>query len=337
MLKKYECEDVDMLINIVDGIYKETMSLRDLEKSNQSDSQDYKSVFEELKSSMVIRDNILARVATSGEKCHEIVEYLKSKKEYQDSIFSQIEIPVFFLEGNYLTEQDLVFAQIINYLSKIEIEDPKLSFKYVAERLNIPEQVIEKLMDITTHQLSLQLFLSSDIYNVYLALIERMLSNITSEGLRKEIIDRKYETVFLSPLENGGLMENGFVVNVNPYLLSDNIIKAYPKEVGLSNQIKEGYIIHNVKKKIVLLSSFNDYTLTDSKVMSEALLTQILIRSYLVLASKQTLAKIIPIINIIIAELQASESKSIVAQMLMDTLRQLSVDKTIPQIVSFGR
>lgn len=337
MLQRYEYEDVDMLVNIVSSIYKDVERLCDLELSNQRDSQEYSAIFQEVSRIISVYDSVLKRLTTSGEKCNEIVSYLKTKSEFKNSAFANVEIPILLLGGQDLNAQDMVFGHIINCLSKSFLDNPSFSYLDSAKEFNIPEEVISHAKETAMHQMKLQMYLTSDVHNLFIALNEQMLTSMSSGELKREIIRSKYTIGFLMPNEMSGLFENGFSPNLHPYLISDTIIKVYPKESELSLQTMEVCLSNNMLNTIKSLASEDSISLMDPKNMANALLRQNMIRAFLVVAEGETLNKMTTFITKTIAILQGQDPRSIPAQMLADVLRSLPEDKTIPQIVSFAR
>ena len=114
----------------------------------------------------------------------------------------------------------------------------------------------------------------------------------------------------------------------------------HPVVKEFEDLIKKNILLENAEKRMDEITNYNDLELMNPETLAHVLNAQDLLRSVLILADEETTQAITCTIEDILKsakETNLSINIKLICQILEEVIKRIPEDKTIPQIVSFGR
>ena len=152
-------------------------------------------------------------------------------------------------------------------------------------------------------------------------------------GFRGSIADYRYYIDFEKVHRN----VNSIKVELN---ILNSLIGSNNIERDFEDLIKKNILLENAEKRMDEITNYNDLELMNPETLAHVLNAQDLLRSVLILADEETTQAIISTIEDILKsakETNLSINIKLICQILEEVIKRIPEDKTIPQIVSFGR
>lgn len=339
MLTKTDYEDLNMLINITKSMYHNFQKLCDMEMAGQKDSKELLTLIEEIKRDVLIKNNCFDRITDTPEKCIEVDEYLK-KVMFRNSRYSGIPTTAFVLAINKVEDDDVILGHILNQISKKILDNTDYMVSIHAKMLSSGNNATEDMQNSYAFQYTLQSFLMMDMYNLVLSLNERRINAQDDEIMMESSIKTKYQLIFLILGLSTELLNHDLDIPLNPFLINNtaNIMNKDSSE--MASFIKSTFLVNQAARCFNEIISYSDEQLMDLKAMAYILNVQDTFRAVLILSDNKTEEKIVAEIKKYLTAMKAINGyhNNIIGQgVLKKILVMKEEDKTIPQIVSFGR
>ena len=340
MLNKSDYNDITMLINISSSICRNFQELCQLEIAGKKESQEYQEYLEEVTRDVEYKNTFLNRLTTTPEKCIEVMNYIKKLSRFKNVKYASDYHISFISTTSNLSEDERVLAYLLNQLTKIILDNPQFLMSNIMKNLNLPEILQNQTEVYNAFQFTYQALLIADIYNLFLALNERRINNTQNSFAKQSFIKSKYQYGLLIPYIADSLIKSRFNAEMHPFLISHNARIMHPVVKEFEDLIKKNILLENAEKRMDEITNYNDLELMNPETLAHVLNAQDLLRSVLILADEETTQAITCTIEDILKsakETNLSINIKLICQILEEVIKRIPEDKTIPQIVSFGR
>ena len=224
MLTNTELEDIKMLINIENNIYKTYLELSTTLKRNNDTKK--KELISELKTFTNIEENILNRLINSERKLKEIEKYLKDNNYIDEFVCTETEI--IDKKINQIGFSKLRLAsRIQNFKSKICM--PELDGKIISVKL--------------TKSVLLKSYISNylydkDFFNLITYYLYQELENTNDKNRKDMLIDKIISLIYLDKEQEKNALSNGFNSDEKIILMYDCITTNLGIDKNLVNYYK---------------------------------------------------------------------------------------------------
>lgn len=224
MLTNTELEDIKMLINIENNIYKTYLELSTTLKRNNDTKK--KELISELKTFTNIEENILNRLITSEKKLKEIEKYLKDNNYIDEFVCTETEI--IDKKINQIGFSKLRLAsRIQNFKSKICM--PELDGKIISVK--------------STKSVLLKSYISNylydkDFFNLITYYLYQELENTNDKNRKDMLIDKIISLIYLDKEQEKNALSNGFNSDEKIILMYDCITTNLGIDKNLVNYYK---------------------------------------------------------------------------------------------------
>lgn len=225
MLTNTELEDIKMLINIENNIYKTYLELSTTLKRNNDTKK--KELISELKTLTNIEENILNRLINSERKLKEIEKYLKDNNYIDEFVCTETEI--IDKKINQIGFSKLRLAsRIQNFKSKICM--PELDGKIIS--VKPPKSVLLK------SYISNYLY-DKDFFNLITYYLYRELENTNNKNRKDMLIDKIISLIYLDKEQEKNALSNGFNSDEKIILMYDCITTNLGIDKNLVSEYKK--------------------------------------------------------------------------------------------------
>lgn len=225
MLTNTELEDIKMLINIENNIYKAYLELSTTLKRNNDTKK--KELINELKTLTNIEENILNRLINSERKLKEIEKYLKDNNYIDEFVCTETEI--IDKKINQIGFSKLRLAsRIQNFKSKICM--PELDGKIIS--VKPPKSVLLK------SYISNYLY-DKDFFNLITYYLYRELENTNNKNRKDMLIDKIISLIYLDKEQEKNALSNGFNSDEKIILMYDCITTNLGIDKNLVSEYKK--------------------------------------------------------------------------------------------------
>ena len=339
MLTKVTLEDLNMLINITRSMYRNLKELCNMEIARQKDSKEFFALIEEIKGDILIKNNCFDRITDTPEKCLEVVDYLK-KEVFKSSRFSNAPALAFIVAMDNLEEDDMVLGHILNQLSKKILDNTEYMASSQAKMFSLPQELTKTSEKFYAFQNTLQSYLMIDMYILLLSLNERRINTHPNQTIKASAIKTKYRLGLLVPGLLNELLNQKLAASLNPFLINATASKMYQVPEELESLTRETFLLNQAEKCFNMIRLYNDEELINPENMAYVLNIQDMYRAILILSDpeieEKALEKIKKYLEFL-SNITEPHNKRMSQRIFTDIITMRTEDKTIPQIISFGR
>ena len=336
-MTREDLNDLEMLKNINIGILKKYRLLYELENLGKKDSEEYKNISEEIKHDIELEKGSISRLTITPEKCQSVVQYLRSTDEFKNGSFKNMRDFSIVIALADLTDEEVIFAYIYNIFIQKKIENPD----YLLNVVGVPKEAIDESMAeekrFIAYQINLAFLVCLDSLNLTLAIMERQKREYNNSYLKVELNKLAYNLAFMIPNLRNSLINQNFKFELNPFLVYQTASSIYNFPPNTEIRTKNA-IVANCTNSLLsqIIAEPDDIYFTIPENIAILLSNQAEIRAFLVMADDQTRKLLVAKIKECINKLPNS-NVGVVKSCLENILEKLEEDKSIPQIVSFGR
>ena len=224
MLTNTELEDIKMLINIENNIYKTYLELSTTLKRNNDTRKE--ELISELKTLTNIEENILNRLITSEKKLKETEKYLKDNK---------------FIDEFVCTEAELIDKKINQIgFSKMRLANRIQNFK---SKMCLPESNGKIILIKPTKSSMLKSYVANylydkDFFNLITYYLYQELENTNNKNRKDMLIDKIISLIYLDKEQEKNALSNGFNSDEKIILMYDCITTNLGIDKNLVNYYK---------------------------------------------------------------------------------------------------
>ena len=225
MLTNTELEDIKMLINIENNLYKTYLELSAPLKRNNDTKK--KELISELKTLTNIEENILNRLINSERKLKEIEKYLKDNK---------------FIDEFVCTEAELIDKKINQIgFSKMRLANRIQNFK---SKMCLPESNGKIILIKPTKSSMLKSYVANylydkDFFNLITYYLYQELDNTNNKNRKDMLIDKIISLVYLDKEQETDALASEFTPNKTITLMYDYITSNLGIDKNLVNEYKK--------------------------------------------------------------------------------------------------
>lgn len=224
MLTNTELEDIKMLINIENNIYKTYLELSTTLKRNNDTKK--KELISELKTFTNIEENILNRLINSERKLKEIEKYLKDNN---------------YIDEFVCTEAELIDKKINQIgFSKMRLANRIQNFK---SKMCLPESNGKIILIKPTKSSMLKSYVANylydkDFFNLITYYLYQELENTNDKNRKDMLIDKIISLIYLDKEQEKNALSNGFNSDEKIILMYDCITTNLGIDKNLVNYYK---------------------------------------------------------------------------------------------------
>ena len=225
MLTNTELEDIKMLINIENSIYKTYLELTTAIKKNNDTKKN--ELISELKTLTNIEENILNRLINSERKLKEIEKYLKDNKYIEEFVCIEAELIDKKINQPGFTKLRLA-SRIQNFKSKMCLPESsgKINLIKPTKSSLLKSYVANYLYD-------------KDFFNLITYYLYQELDNTNNKNRKDMLIDKIISLIYLDKEQETDALVSEFTPNKTITLIYDYITSNLGIDKNLVNEYKK--------------------------------------------------------------------------------------------------
>ena len=291
-MKKYDLTQTDFsqinqlikITSLIDDLY---IKLYELEIDNKKETCEYKKIISYLNILLEKETNKYKEYNLIEAKCFAWIDYLSKNKLQKND---QIDIET-ILTQNYFNR---VIKRILNRLyNNIESSKSYNNSLFDGLKKEMKSNGFELPNIAITHSINssirIRKALESDIYNLYLSLLEETISNDTFKSVKNELIKSKYNFSFINKNVESCMIINNFKINPELYIGSKMVAEIQGISLDLYVFFKDSYGIRMLTQQFVEMLKIEDIDYNNPSKLTTSILRQNLIKSILLTISDETI------------------------------------------------
>ena len=336
-LNKDDYENLKKLFLVTEKIKKAYDNLAILEINNKKDTKEFIKWTNYLNALLKLEEQIYIIIGKNPKKISDMLDYILGSEPYN------ITDVLIFL--NLDSEEDILKTRIsarfdyllntVSFSEEDEYFENEEDIEEYAELLD--EEIIEKMEEDFFYQANVDLMMEQDVVNTILKMIKNYFNNPEFTNIKDTLIKFKYKISFAFKFIEKEFLTNNFTIN--DMLFWQTKMYTDIKSKNGNQDLKESKNSHAedllYEQYGYMIGMF--YTdLNDKQNYARAIMTEIFIRTGLILADKEVAGSFILMME---SEIEYLENQNIhnnsVKDFIFNSFSHIEEDKCLPNILSF--
>ena len=263
-------QDINFLLNIAKQIKEIYVKLEDLEINNKKYNLEYNNLINELKNTIDIENKIYDRLKKDPNKIKKLVNYLRSLRDY-------VEIKN---ETDYIFKENYNL-ELIRIIQRLTIFLPKNADSKLFE--SMPEDIQKNLKMALFYANNLEKVMFDDNFKCFLVILDKEFNQLA--------IKEKYKISYLFSTFEEEYLNNSFVINKNPYVLSQIFTDLFSSTNDALSYNRIKVLEQLINEQMYKFFKYNDFELNDPKVRDDLIIQSTYIRSMIIFIDKEVIEK----------------------------------------------
>ena len=263
-------QDVNFLLNIAKQIKEIYVKLEGLEINNKKYNLEYNNLINELKNTINIENKLYDRLKKDPNKIKKLVNYLRLLGDY-------VEIKN---ETDYIFKENYNL-ELIRIIQRLTIFLPKTDDSKLFE--SMPEDIQKNLKMALFYANNLEKVMFDDNFKCFLVILDKEFNRLA--------IKEKYKISYLFSTFEEEYLNNSFVINKNPYVLSQIFTDLFSSTNDALSYNRIKVLEQLINEQMYKFFKYNDFELNNPKVRNDLIIRSTYIRSMIIFIDKEVIEK----------------------------------------------